>query len=198
MGALSKFITPEIKRIVAEQIACCCSNGFGITALNPPVNAPGPNDPSVIFNTATGAINYWDGSAWVTVPSGAGGGSSLEQIGITIDGSGSVITAGVKGYFRVPYGGTITGWTILETSATPIAGSIVVDIWKDTYANYPPTVADTISGSEKPTLASAIKNEDLTLTTWATAVTAGDIFAYNVDSASLVKRVSLFINITRT
>ena len=32
------------------------------------------------------------------------------------------------------------------------SGSIVIDVWKDTYANFPPIVADTITASAKPTL----------------------------------------------
>jgi hypothetical protein len=115
------------------------------------------------------------------------------SFGITIDGGGSAITTGVKGYVEIPYSGTITGWTILADQS----GSCVIDVWKDTYANYPPTLADTISGTEKPTLSSAIKNQDLTLTTWTTSVTAGDIIAFNVDSASTVTRVHLYIDITK-
>ena len=122
-------------------------------------------------------------------PAGAAQGS----FGITIDGGGSAITTGVKGYVEIPYDGTITGWTILGD----VSGSCVIDVWKDTYANFPPTVADTIAGSEKPTLSSAIKNEDLTLTTWTTSVTTGDIIGFNVDSASTVTRVTLSIKITK-
>ena len=48
----------------------------------------------------------------------------------------------------------------------------------------PPTVADTITASAKPTLSSATKSEDTTLTGWTTAVTAGDVFGFMVDSAS--------------
>ncbi len=118
---------------------------------------------------------------------------SQGSFGITIDGGGSAITTGVKGYVEIPYDGTITGWTILGD----VSGSCVIDVWKDTYANFPPTVADTIAGSEKPTLSSAIKNEDLTLTTWTTSVTAGDIIGFNVDSASTVTRVTLSIKITK-
>jgi hypothetical protein len=118
---------------------------------------------------------------------------NLGSFGITIDGGGSVITTGVKGYVQIPYDGTITGWTILADQS----GSIVVDVWKDTFANYPPLVADSIAGSEKPTLSSVIKNQDLALSTWTTSVTAGDIIAFNVDSASTVTRVNLSINITK-
>ena len=46
--------------------------------------------------------------------------------GITIDGSGSVITTGIKGYLIIPYGYTITGWSIIGDTT----GSIVFDIWK--------------------------------------------------------------------
>jgi hypothetical protein len=74
----------------------------------------------------------------------------------------------------------------------------VIDVWRDTYANFPPSVADTIAGSEKPTLSSAQVNQDLSLSTWSTSVTAGDIIAFNVDSASTVTRVNLSIKITKS
>lgn len=111
--------------------------------------------------------------------------------GITVDGGGGVITTGVKGYISIPYSGTITGWTIFSD----ISGSCVIDTWKDTYANFPPTVADTIWGGSKPTLSSAQKNQATGL---SIAVTQGDVFAYNVDSATTVTRVNLTINITKS
>lgn len=117
-----------------------------------------------------------------------------KSFGITIDGGGSVITTGVKGYVTVPYTGTITQWTLLADQS----GSIVIDVWKDTYANYPPTVADTIAGSEKPTLTAAIKNQDTTLSTWTTAVVAGDVIGFKVDSATTVTRVTLVIEMAAT
>lgn len=119
---------------------------------------------------------------------------STRTIGITIDGGGSAITTGVKGYIEVPFAATITGWTLLAD----VSGSIVIDVWKDTYANFPPTVADTIAGTEKPTLASVQKNQDLALSTWTTAVASGDILGFNVDSAGTVTRVTLIIRMTVT
>ena len=129
-------------------------------------------------------------ASWKVAPTGLTAGS----FGITIDGGGSAITTGVKGYITIPYNGTITGWDIFGDTT----GSTVVDVWKDTFANFPPTVADTIAGSEKPTLSSAIKNQDRNLTTWTTAVTAGDIIGFNVESASVVTRVNLIIYITKS
>jgi hypothetical protein len=74
----------------------------------------------------------------------------------------------------------------------------VVDIWKDTYTNYPPTVADTITASAKPTLASATKSQDTTLTGWTTTFAAGDTLRFIVDSATTVTRVTLALRVRRT
>lgn len=95
---------------------------------------------------------------------------------------GPIVAGGMSAPVVVPRTGTITGWQVVAD----VSGSIVVDVWKDTYANYPPTVADTIAGTEKPTLAAAQKAQDLTLTTWTTTVTAGDYLAFKVDSAATV------------
>lgn len=114
-------------------------------------------------------------------------------INFIIDGGGSAITTGQKGHVELPFAMTITGWTILAD----VSGSIVVDVWKDSYANFPPTVADTIAGTEKPTLSAVQKNQDLSLTSWTTAVAAGDILAFNVDSAATVTRVVVAIRGTK-
>ena len=110
-------------------------------------------------------------------------------IGITIDGGGATITTGVKGYIEVPYACTIVRATTLANAS----GSIVVDIWKDTYANYPPVDADSITASAPPTLSTAIKAQDATLTGWTTSVAAGDILGFNVDSATTVTRVHVIL-----
>ena len=115
-------------------------------------------------------------------------------IGITVDGGGSAITTGVKGYAEVPFACTIDRATLLADQS----GSIVIDVWKDTYANYPPTDADTITASAPPTITTATKSQDATLTGWTTTVTAGDIIGFNVDSATTVTRVHLTLRCLRT
>ena len=120
--------------------------------------------------------------------------SNVITITFIIDGGGSAITTGQKGHIELPFACTITGWTLLGDQS----GSIVIDVWNDTYANFPPTVADTIAGSEKPTLSSVQKNQDLALGTWTTAVGVGDILAFNVDSVATVERVTLSIRATKT
>jgi hypothetical protein len=115
--------------------------------------------------------------------------TTVRSFGIVIDGGGAPITTGIAGDVVIPFAMTITSWTLIADQV----GSIVIDLWKDTYANYPPTVADTITGSEKPTLSSVVKNQDTNLTTWTTAVAAGDIIRFNVDSASTATRITLSI-----
>jgi hypothetical protein len=103
------------------------------------------------------------------------------------DFAGAPILPGVKTYFEMPFGMRILAWRLFAD----VVGSIVIDVWKDTYANFPPTAADTIAGSEKPTLVAAQKAEDLSLSTWMTDIAQGDVIGVNVDSATTVKQVTL-------
>ena len=117
------------------------------------------------------------------------------QLGITIDGAGSAISTGSKGFLRVPYDCTITAAQLLADQS----GSIVIDVLKDTYANFPPTdsPSDSICASALPTLSSSQKSEDTTLTGWTTSITKGDILSFIVDSASTVTRVTLTLAVTK-
>lgn len=112
---------------------------------------------------------------------------------VVFDGGGSVLTTGIKGDMSIPYACTILSARLLADQA----GSIVVDIWKDTYANYPPTVADTITAAAKPTLSAATKNEDTTLTGWNTAIVAGDTLRFNIDSVATITRATLALRIRK-
>jgi len=120
-------------------------------------------------------------------------GLSTATIQFVIDGGGAAITTGVKGDITIPFACTITEVTMLADQS----GSIVVDIWKDSYANYPPTIADVITASAKPTISAATKSVDSTLTGWTTSISAGDTLRFNVNSASTVTRVTLALKVTR-
>jgi predicted GH43/DUF377 family glycosyl hydrolase len=108
-------------------------------------------------------------------------------INLIIDGAGSAITTGVKLDVYLPIAITLTEATLLADQS----GSIVLDLWVDTYGNYPPTITDTITASAKPTLSTAVKSQDTTLTGWTTAIAAGKSMRVNVDSATTVTRVVL-------
>lgn len=115
-----------------------------------------------------------------------------------IDGGGAVIETGLKVGFPIPFACTITQSTLLGVLPTETNGSIVLDIWKDSYANHPPTVADTITASAKPTITTAQKAQDSTLSGWTTSISAGDILFVNVDSCSIFTCITLSLRVTKT
>lgn len=117
----------------------------------------------------------------------------ISTLNFIIDGGGSAITTGIKGDLVVDFPCTIVGHTLLADQS----GSIVIDVWKDTYANFPPVVGDTITASAKPTLSTATKAQDTTLTGWTTSITAGDILRFNVDSVTTVTRVTLALKVKK-
>ena len=164
-----------------------------------------------VGSAAQGDILYRGASGWTRLAAGTAGqflktlGSAANpewatvaiqkgQLGITIDGAGAVITTGVKGYLRVPYACTITKAELVANAS----GSLAIDIWKDTFANFPPTSIDSIVASAPPTLSSAQKATDSTLTGWATTLAEGDYLGFNVTTATTVTRATLILAVTRT
>ncbi len=83
---------------------------------------------------------------------------------------------------RLNFPCTITRGVLL--SSTGSVTTFTLDIWKDTFANYPPTDADSITGGNPLTLSGASGFSDATLTGWTTTINADDILRFNVDAAS--------------
>ncbi len=159
------------------------------------------------ITAVAGAIPYSTGSALVLTPVGTSGqllrsnagsaptwASQSTAASIVIDGNGAPFSTGVKAYLQIPFNATITSATLLAGST----GSVVVDIWKDTYANFPPTVADSICSAAKPTITSGDKYTDSTLTGWTTTVNANDILAFNVDSVTNLIKLTISLTLVRT
>jgi hypothetical protein len=149
-------------------------------------------------------------SAWEAVALGSAGqrvksngtdavwGDDYTTITFVIDGGGATITTGVKGDIEVPDDLTITRATLLADQS----GSIVVDIFKCTYSNYDagsthPVSGDKITSSAPPTISSATKAQDSTLTGWTTALSAGDILRFNVNSITTCQRATLSLRCKR-
>jgi len=163
----------------------------GLAGANGPMGPPGIDADEFVYEPPV-VIPGTQG------PVGAAGSittaQKTRQITIVVDGGGVVLTTGIKGYKSFPVAGTITAVRLLADQS----GSIVIDIWKDTYANYPPTVADTITAAAKPTITTALKSEDTTLTGWTTSVAAGDVFGFNIDSVTTIQRIVLELTIVVT
>ena len=157
------------------------------------------NDSGTVIAVELSGDVTTNGSNVVTIESGAvepGMFSTTaddDGIEFIINGGGSVIATGEHGHLEVPWACTINSVTVLADQS----GSIVVDIWVDSFANFPPTDADSITASAPPTLSTSQSSQDTTLTGWTTSLSKGDIIAYNVDSVTTVERVVISLKVDK-
>lgn len=92
-------------------------------------------------------------------------------------------------------------WDYEITKVTTLAdasGSCSVDIWRDSYANYPPVDADSITAAAPPSLAGVRKSQDSTLTGWTKTGSAGDILVAHLDSVTGLKTLSVILTVVPT
>jgi hypothetical protein len=163
---------------------------LGLTGFTGPQGIQGVTGPA-------GGPTGTQGPTGVTGATGNTGPSQVFGVQFIIDGGGSAIVAGLKGYLHFDFACVINEVTMLADQT----GSIIVDIWKSAYSAFNPgthpVVGDTITGASVPTISSGVKYQDSTLTGWTTAVSADDVIAFNVNSASTVNRVTVDLKVTR-
>ena len=175
--------------------------GLGPTGTQGPTGGTagltGPTGP-------TGTLGPTGGTAGLTGPTGPLGPTGLtgpainSTINIVIDGGGSVLSTGMKVFVPVDYNCTILQATMLADQV----GSTIVDIFKCAYSAFAtgvhPVAADKITASAPPTISTTDKAQDATLSGWTTAITAGDILAFNVNSCTTITRVTVSLKVKRT
>ncbi len=198
--------TVDAKGRITFATTASIAGGSGITQLTGDGTAgPGSGSQALtLANTAVTPGTYGDATHVAQVTFDSKGRATLAAnvaitfparvfaIPVVIDGGGVAIAAGDLIFLEIPVACTITAVRMFADQT----GSIVVDIWKDTYANFPPAVGDSITASAKPTISSGVKSQDTTLTGWTKTISAGDILAFNVDSASSVERVTVELTVT--
>ncbi len=108
------------------------------------------------------------------------------SFGFSVDGSGIVITPGVKSYLICPNNKIITGWRLLSD----VSGSCAIDIWKNTII---PTSADTITGIQIPGLLNQQINYDNDVSSWNTILLENDILGFNIISATTITKLTLTV-----
>jgi hypothetical protein len=127
--------------------------------------------------------------SWTTV---SGGSPTRYITAVFGDGYNTAsVAAGLTTYVVFPSSGTVAGWRLISN----VSCSTVVDVWKA--AGAIPTVANAISGTGDPTLTGATVASG-GVTGWtATAVSAGDIFGFNLASVSgSTTEITLVLEIT--
>ena len=148
-----------------------------LTSANPTLAAGEP-----CLETDTGKMKIGDGStAWTSL---AYGPKKLQKLNIIFGGAGTEIADNDFRDVEFP------ACTIKEAriSAAP-SGSIAISLWKDSYANLPPTVDDLI---DTFSVSSAIKSEETGL---SIAIVAGSWIRFNVDSCTKITQATLALTV---
>ena len=143
----------------------------------------------------TGTHNIYYRSAtntWTSVTIGSGldfTGATLSAtaqaqshtVSFAVDGNGVAISAGTYSWVKIPYGGTLTGWTLIGSPS----GSITVDIIRATDTNGLPVSSIVGGGGTKPALSTAVENKSTSFTGWtSTTLNAFDNLAVTVSGVT--------------
>lgn len=120
----------------------------------------------------------------------------IKDINIVIGDGDVVIASGTLGYSApISFSGKITSWNLAEVSSPPISGSIVIDIWKSTAENYPPTEINSITANSKPELNTQYINKDEELVDWNTYLSSGDVIGFTVEQNLNCRKVHLILSV---
>jgi hypothetical protein len=142
-------------------------------------------------------VNRSDSSLWLCNATGDGwvpaGGGGVVSLSVVIGDGVNPLSAGVAGYLEVPFECTISRWTVLADQS----GFLQIDVWKDSFENYPPTDADSITAAAPIAMSSAQTARDSALAGWSTLVVEDDVLAFSVDSSSAVTQATVSLRCER-
>ncbi len=143
------------------------------------------SDPLLISALATNGVAKRTGDpAWAIEP-------FYYALHMTVGGYGTVLPTGVCGDMQAPVDGTIVAAALMLDQS----GSVAVSVWRDSYANYPPTIADVVSSAFSVTTSVGLL--DQTLSGWTTTIAAGDCLRFNIDSVTTITRMTIALRIKR-
>lgn len=186
LTSLRAFVGASGMMVYLQGLSTPNDGGQGIFYWN--ATAPGPDDGVNVI-----VPNGVTVGAWVRDDAT---GTGVRAIVYVIDGGGLTPSAGVKGQLSIPFACSIQSVTLLADQP----GSAVVDIWKIAYSGFnlpaAPTVSNSICASDLPTLASAVKAQDTTLTGWTTSISANDTLTYNLQSAATITRLTITLKVS--
>lgn len=104
--------------------------------------------------------------------------ASIEYV---IDGNGQSLSIGYKGFLIIPFWLIINDWIL----GADVSCTAVMDVWKCTQAQYPPTVANSITGIAQPQLSNQALAKSSTLTGWNIEINQGDVVGFDIQSISV-------------
>ena len=113
------------------------------------------------------------------------------SINFIMDGSGSAIAPGSKGYVQVPNNFIVQQWSI----TSDVTSTVSLDVKKATYSGLPTTAS--IVASDAPSITSGTKNSNTNVTTW-TNISANDYLEFYLNTNSGAKLISITLVGTRS
>lgn len=178
-----------VGNVGTDSLPYASGNFLNLRVAGSPVVTGGPYLP-LTGGVLTGAVSgtSFSGTSFI---------GDVTELNYVIDGGGSVIASGSAGVVEVPFNATVLAWDFLGN----ISGSLSCDVRRSTYAAYsgtPFASTSSIVGSEKPTITTAFKGQDTSITTWS-GIAAGDILNFHVDATPTnITRATLAIKLRKT
>lgn len=105
---------------------------------------------------------------------------------------GETLNVNDRVFVWVPFACTVHEVVALGTPS----GSVTIGVWATGYASFPPSSANSITGSEPVAIATGVKYKDASLTTWTTAIASDSVVMFNVDSVSGTEQVTCVLRAT--
>lgn len=183
-------------------LATAASGQMFVANSNGTYDSVTPGGDVAVTNNGTFAVNdftltseatddavYFNGTNWVRLPNGR-----IGALNFIVDGGGAVMATGIKGDVRVPFAASLMSAAVMGDQE----GSVEIDIWKDTIANFPPTNADSITATRQLSISNATYSTDASLSGWTKAVAVDDVLRFNVDSVGTLERLTVELKYKRT
>ena len=123
----------------------------------------------------------------------------LGALEVILDGGGIALQASASATFEAPFSCTLTSAKFYLDTSTETR----IDVWKDTYANYPPTITDTIvssAGGDTTFSTSGVSATKFSATIdndWTKTITANDVIKVVVESNDLATKATVVLNYVR-
>ena len=93
----------------------------------------------------------------------------------------------------LPFACRLIDWVVLADQS----GSISIDVQKDSFANYPLSTSDSITGGTEPGISSDIKGSGTTSSWSSVAANVGDVIQFSASSVSTVTRCLVSLTVLK-
>ncbi len=115
--------------------------------------------------------------------------TTTHTVTFVMDGSGATLVAATGSWVKIPYGGTLQGWTII---ASPASSSITCDILRAADGAGLPASSIVGGSGTKPAISSGVENSSTSFTSWtSTTLTAKDNLAITTSGITTATYVCL-------